>query len=203
MTWSVSANTATVRWYGFHDSHSSMVAYYVTLNGQMVVVGANSLNDATIYSAVFNNAGLVTGARYRVVIRGVNSGGLSSSAVAVVEAFGNSDLNLLHEVCDTQSLCERQYQVQAATFGRNGCVPAYGSQQASPRTCTCSYSVAYCVDVPVDRSSVTQAQMDAFMLAVADGFQPGVDIDYQVFANALGGTWTVSACVLHHCNDPL
>lgn len=72
--------------YGFHDSHSQMAMYYVTLSGRQLAVPAVVANDATMYSATFSPANLTEGALYRVVVRGVNNGGLSTSIVFAVEA---------------------------------------------------------------------------------------------------------------------
>ena len=196
MTWSAASNSATIRWYGFYDSHSTMVAYYVTLNGKIQSTPATANNDVMIYSLTIPLAGLQVGQRYRIVVRGVNAGGLSTAVDAVVDAFGNSQLQIAHEVCHWPLLCQRQYQFSAASFGSSGCSPAPSSPPSQSRTCSCTATFVYCNDVVVDRAPVSQATMDAVTVAVFDGFQPGVDIDLQAFSNVLGGSWTVGfACL--------
>lgn len=166
-----------------------MAKYYVTLNSKMLAVAAVAANDATVYTVTFSPAGLAQGGLYRVVIRGVNSAGLSVATVFVVEAHLSGQLNILHEACPTSRICQRQYQSDVSTG--NGCTPAYGNSPQAARSCMCTLLVDYCLNPVVDRATVPGDAYDNLQIAVNDGFQFGVDIDYQPFVNVLGATWQV------------
>ena len=190
MGWSSAGTVATTRWYGFYDSHTALVRYYVTLNGKMASIAATTAND-DVYSLPVNGLSLTTGNRYRIVVRGVNRGGVSSALTGVVEVQGNNQLTVLREVCSTTKLCEKQYVINASGPDQNGCLPAYGTADGQPRSCYCSFAEDRCLDVSVDRDTVPLNVWNGFALSVNDGFSPGVDIDHQPFSNVLGGTWQV------------
>jgi len=197
MTWSSSGNTATIRWFGFRDSQSPMVRYYVTLNGKMSSLQAASDNDQSIYGLTINAAGLTVAKVYRVVIRGVNSAGLSSAITFAVEAHGNGALNVLHEVCHLEVLCQKQYASNSSS--PDGCAPIFGVNPSSPRSCICNipYSPNFCVDTVADRATADASILSGLEIQVDDGFQPTVDLDYQPFVNVLGGTWRVTSGAAH------
>ena len=192
MSWDIGANSAIIQWYGFHDAHSTMEKYYVTFNGVMQSMAATSNNDQTVYSMQFSSIGLSYGQRYRVVVVGVNSGGLVSSVVEALEAHAEGQLTVLKEVCHTETLCQKEYVSNALSSASDMCTPYFGVNDGNPRFCTCSFNVNFCVDVPADPMAVSSDVWNNFNLTVYDGFQQNVDIDFQPFVGTLGATWEVS-----------
>jgi hypothetical protein len=187
MTWNTGSGSASIKWYGFLDSHTAVEKYHVTING----ASGTLLATSDPHTLSIPGAALVTGQRYRVVVVGINSGGLTAAVEAVVEAHPSGQLNTLREVCGASGLCEKQYQQPAGSV-TNGCSPGANQSLNQPRSCVCAFAVSYCQDVSVDRATPDATAWANLVVTVYDGFEPNVDIDHQPFTGALGASWAVS-----------
>lgn len=189
MSWSSAGGTASIHFQGFFDSHTPIVKYYVSINGQETSIVPGNNPDFTVTVPA---AGLAVGKRYRAVVRAVNSGGVAVAVTGTVEAHPSGSLNVLHEVCPSISTCTLQYRIAYNETTQNGCSAAPDS--ASSKKCMCTVNVAGCVSLAVDERTVADDVWNNLHVEVRDGFSPGQDINYQPFTNVLGVTWEVCFC---------
>lgn len=191
MTWSTTGNTK-LAFSDFADSHTGVNTYHVSLNGASLTFTGSINMPIPVAPSVFPNGAITLGQRYYMTVRAWSYGGVSSSFTSAVEAQAGGRLAILSEVCDPTIWCTRQYMT-LGSLSSDGCWPAFGTQDGAPRQCYCNIPAASCDNVTIQSLTYDATAWNNLVVTVYDGFQVGVDIDYQPFSSALGGSWAVTA----------